>query len=135
MAHVLIVDDARSVRIIVRHIMNREGHEVTEACDGQEGLMVIRTTLHPLVVIMSYAMPIMSGVGAMEIVAADPHLARFHEYIFTSGRNYEESFAQVNTRLPRPASFIQKPFKAAELVTAVNAATAHLAARTQPRSQ
>lgn len=129
MAHVLVVDDALAVRLILTKMLAREGHHVTEAHDGAQGLMMIRATLHPMVVIMSHAMPVMTGARAMEEVASDPQLAAFHEYIFLTGTSYERSFAEVNKRLPRPAPFLRKPFTIAEITHAVNEAVSRIEAR------
>lgn len=130
MAHVLVVDDDRPTREMMTFLFEAEGHSVTQAEDGQVGLRVIESTLHPMVVIMSCMMPVMNGVEAMERVAANAELAAFHEYVYVTACPYEYCFAKLNTRLPRPAPFIQKPFEPSELLDVVNAAAQRIVART-----
>lgn len=129
MAHVLIVDDNTSTRRMLAELMELEGHTATEAGDGLIGLMVLSSTLHPLVVIMSHLMPVMTGAEAMALVADDPELAAFHEYIFVTACPYECCFALVNVLLPHPAPYVQRPFQPDTLVGAVHEAARRIEAR------
>ena len=38
MAHVLVIDDDADVRWVIRRVVQADGHRVTEAADGSEGL-------------------------------------------------------------------------------------------------
>jgi CheY-like chemotaxis protein len=38
MAKILVIDDQQSVRSFVRIVLEGEGHEITEAGNGREGL-------------------------------------------------------------------------------------------------
>ena len=38
MAKILIVDDAVFMRVVLQHILERAGHEVVSAVDGQDAL-------------------------------------------------------------------------------------------------
>ncbi|MBN1475715.1 response regulator [Candidatus Sumerlaeota bacterium] len=42
MAHILIADDEREAREIIRKILERAGHGVTEASGGEEALRILR---------------------------------------------------------------------------------------------
>lgn len=44
MATILLVEDERDVRHLLRTILEDTGHEVIEACDGVEALMQYQTT-------------------------------------------------------------------------------------------
>ena len=41
MAGVLVVDDEKEVRALLRQVVEREGHDVLEASDGFEALAVL----------------------------------------------------------------------------------------------
>ena len=37
MARILVIDDNTTLRMMIRETLERAGHEVVEACNGQEG--------------------------------------------------------------------------------------------------
>lgn len=129
MAHVLVVDEDASARKMIAEMVSIEGHTTSTAGDGLAGLAALRGAAHPLIVIMSYLMPGMTGAEAMEEIAADTQLATRHEYIFVSTIPYEWSFAGVSARLRRSVPFIAKPFPYERLINAVNAAAGRLSTR------
>jgi len=64
MARILIVDDDPGVRDVLRRILVREGHEVTEEPDGQQALRALKAsdTVLPDVIITDVYMPEMDGI-------------------------------------------------------------------------
>ncbi|HSW28205.1 MAG TPA: response regulator [Longimicrobiales bacterium] len=50
MAHILIVDDEASDRLLLQRILERHGHEVCTAADGVEALLNLRTQASDLVI-------------------------------------------------------------------------------------
>ena len=65
MANILIVDDSRTSRRILRGILEGDGHTIVgEAKDGQEGYDMY-AELKPDVVTMDITMPVMSGVDSL----------------------------------------------------------------------
>ncbi len=65
MSDVLVVDDEREVRALVRRVVEREGHEVVEASDGFEALDVLDKQDIRLALI-DVVMPNMNGVELMQ---------------------------------------------------------------------
>jgi len=63
MARILIVDDERAVRVTMRRILERDGHEVCEAGDGEAALEQFRA-LVPDLVLMDLYMPKVDGLEA-----------------------------------------------------------------------
>lgn len=61
MARVLIVDDDRSLRRVLRMGLERRGHQVEEAGDGEEAL-VAQQHAPAQVAIVDLAMPVMGGL-------------------------------------------------------------------------
>ncbi|MEW6513242.1 MAG: diguanylate cyclase [Pseudomonadota bacterium] len=59
---VLIVDDDRVVRTILKTILNDSGYQVFEAVDGQQGFMMA-LEIHPHIIITDWVMPNMDGLG------------------------------------------------------------------------
>lgn len=61
MARVLIVDDDRSLRRVLRMGLERRGHQVEEAGDGEEALVAHRHAPAEVAVV-DLAMPVMGGL-------------------------------------------------------------------------
>ena len=59
---VLIVDDDRVVRTILKKLLGDSGYQVFEAVDGQQGFMTA-LEVHPQIIITDWVMPGMDGVG------------------------------------------------------------------------
>ncbi len=74
MSKVLIVDDSRTSRKILKGILEGAGHEVVgEAVDGQDGVEKYKE-LSPEVVTLDITMPVLDGLGSLaEIKKADPN--------------------------------------------------------------
>jgi PAS domain S-box-containing protein len=64
---ILIVEDNRINRIVLRDLLERDGHKVDEAHDGQQGVDRVRQTSYDLV-FMDISMPVMDGVEATRAV-------------------------------------------------------------------
>lgn len=58
---VLVVDDSLSIRKIMGMSLDRAGHTVQFACDGQQALQAMKETFFD-VVLMDFQMPVMGGV-------------------------------------------------------------------------
>ncbi|MDR2888495.1 MAG: response regulator [Lachnospiraceae bacterium] len=70
MANVLIVDDSRTSRKILRTILERAGHTVVgEASNGEEGVRAFQEH-KPEVVTMDVTMPVIDGVEALKMIKA-----------------------------------------------------------------
>ncbi len=70
MAHILIIDDSATERHVFRAMLEGEGHQVSEATGGQEGVQKARE-LKPQVVLMDLVMPGMDGFKATRELHSD----------------------------------------------------------------
>jgi two-component system, chemotaxis family, chemotaxis protein CheY len=67
--NVLIVDDAPFIRDVLRHILQKAGHQVVgEAEDGEQGVQMA-LELKPDLVIMDIVMPVKTGVQATKEIS------------------------------------------------------------------
>ncbi len=63
MYHILVVDDEARIRTIIRKYAEFEGHEVTEAGDGMQAVLLCRANSYDLI-IMDIMMPELDGFSA-----------------------------------------------------------------------
>jgi len=116
---VLVVDDERMVRDLVREVLEEDGWRVLEAGDGREALAVLEQHATEVrAVLLDLTMPVMGGEEALPaLLARKPGLP----VVLTSG--YGEQSALERIAGARPA-FLQKPFTADALLAALRDAVA-----------
>jgi CheY-like chemotaxis protein len=66
-AHVLVVDDEGDSLEFVVKFLEREGHHVTSAANGQQALAAL-TTDRPDAIVLDVRMPKMDGISLLEIL-------------------------------------------------------------------
>ena len=129
MGRVLVVDDDRAIRELLRCVLELEGHEVAVATDGQAALAFLAEAHMPWVVLMDVMMPRLGGIEVCQALrAADArdggqwdggHLIA----LMTAGL-LDDSACPVPARL-----LIHKPFDVERITTVVGGLLAELAAR------
>lgn len=65
MQKVLIIDDERAIRNVMKDILTAEGYKIEEASDGEEGLQKLKT-FNPDVVLCDIKMPRVDGLEFLE---------------------------------------------------------------------
>jgi signal transduction histidine kinase/DNA-binding response OmpR family regulator len=73
-APVLVIDDDRDARDMIRRMLEREGMRVVTAANGEEGLRLAREC-RPAVVTLDVMMPGKDGWAVLSALKADPELA------------------------------------------------------------
>jgi DNA-binding NarL/FixJ family response regulator len=92
---VLLVDDTADLRELMKLALERGGdfRVVAQAGDGQEGVLVARE-VHPQIVLLDIAMPVMDGLTALpEIRAACPEATIIMLSAFDTAFTKERAFA------------------------------------------
>ncbi len=64
MARILVIDDDKGIRNMLKVLLERAGHEITEAVDGREGIEKFRTNPTDLI-ITDVVMPEKDGIEVM----------------------------------------------------------------------
>ena len=72
MASILVIDDDEQIRKLFRSVLEREGHEVTVAPDGKQGVLKYRRNPVDLI-IMDILMPEQEGLEAIMELKRDFH--------------------------------------------------------------
>ncbi|NBO91510.1 MAG: response regulator [Planctomycetia bacterium] len=104
---VLIIDDSRSVRLIVGGYLRDEGMQTVEAADGQAGLEQLRHNPDVRLVLVDWNMPVMDGLSFIKAVRAEPAYRSLKIIMATS----ESEQSQVIRALDAGANeYLMKPF-------------------------
>lgn len=114
MAKILIVDDSRVSRRMLRGILTKAGHEVIgEADNGQEGYEKF-IELDPDIVTMDITMPVLDGLGALEKIM---ELNSEANIIMVTAAGQKEKMVEAIKH--GAIEFIQKPFNPDQITTAI----------------
>ncbi|MFF3754973.1 PleD family two-component system response regulator [Streptomyces sp. NPDC002018] len=115
---VLVVDDNRVIRQLIRVNLELEGFEVVTAADGAECLDVVHEVM-PDVITLDVVMPRLDGPRTAARLRADPRTSRLPIAIISACTQYE-----VESGLAAGVdAFLAKPFEPAELVRLVRRLT------------
>ncbi|MER6786967.1 response regulator [Streptomyces sp. NPDC000658] len=111
---VLVVDDNKVIRQLIRVNLELEGLEVVTASDGAECLDVVHQ-VRPDLVTLDVVMPRLDGLGAAARLRADPRTRDLPLVVISACTQYEvEAGLEVGVD-----AFLPKPFDPAELVSIV----------------
>ena len=125
MATVLIADDDRGIRKVVRSVLEDAEYAVCEARDGVEAFAALRDSPVPMVALIDLHMPKMNGLTLMKLVAKDKEMAHRHVFVVFSA----DTLSLPVVRALRSAAVVTslaKPFELDALLRAVEAAEAVL---------
>lgn len=115
MGLVLIVDDIESNARLLGRLLERDGHQVIFAHDGQQALDVV-SRRHPDLVVMDVIMPTLDGLETCRRLKADP-VTRLVPVVLVTALN--DSRDRVRGLEVGADDFVSKPVNAAELTARV----------------
>ena len=119
MALILAIDDEASMRRLVRRALEGAGHTVMEAANGRDGIALLRARPADLV-ITDIVMPEMEGIETIRTIRREFSALRI--IAISGGGSAEGSAIFLDAAAKFGADMVlSKPFRAAELVAAVEA--------------
>lgn len=122
---VLVVDDEADARLFVRSVFEQHGWCVIEAHDGAEAVRLAEEEA-PDLIVLDIVMPEMDGFEAFRRIRGGESTAAIPIFVLTSvnefeqDRRHDEVTMEIESELPGPEGFIEKPVDADFLMFAVN---------------
>lgn len=111
---ILIVEDDGNIRELLRLYLEREGYEITEAANGEEGVAQWRK-VNPDMILLDVMMPVMDGWQVCKIIRAESKVP----IIILTAKG--ETFDKVNGLEMGADDYIVKPLEMREVVARVRA--------------
>lgn len=114
MAKILIVDDSRTSRKMLRTLLEEAGHEIVgEAVNGDDGYLKYQE-LKPELVTMDITMPTTDGIQALQLIK---HYDKDANVVMITAAGQKEKMLQALKE--GAAEFITKPFDREEVIRVI----------------
>lgn len=113
---IVVVDDEKDIRTVVKMILAKSGFEVIEAGNGLDGLAA-SLIYSPDLVLCDIDMPKMSGFEMLNLFKENPELVSI-PFIFITGKKIETTDMRKGMELGAD-DYLIKPFSNKELLSAV----------------
>lgn len=115
MANILIVDDSRTSRKMLRRILEEAEHTIIgEAVNGEDGYLKYKE-LNPDVVTLDITMPKMDGLEALQLIKKYDEKAT--AIMITAAGQKEKMILAIKNGA---ADFISKPYEPSDVVSVVD---------------
>ena len=115
MANIMIVDDSRTSRKILRQILEDAGHTIVgEAVDGEEGYLKYKE-LKPDLVTLDITMPKLAGLEALQLIKTCDENAQV--VMITAAGQKEKMIQAIKYGA---AEFIAKPYDEEDVKQVIN---------------
>jgi len=113
MAKILVIEDMFEIRMMIRSFLERKGHTVTDAQNGDEGLERLRIDT-PDIIVTDLLMPGKDGLGTIKELR---NKGLKTPIIIVTG--YEEPISKADAQEYGITKILMKPFSSDELIKAV----------------
>jgi len=108
MSKALVVDDSKTIRIILGRILKELGYEVCEAGNGREALKVMESEKAAVnLVLADWNMPEMNGLELLKQLRQDPDLASLKVIMVTTETELDHMVSALEAGANE---YVMKPF-------------------------
>lgn len=115
MAKILIIDDSKTSRKVLRNILEENGHNVIgEAVNGEEGLELFKK-LQPELITLDITMPVLDGIECLKLIMEHDKNAKV---IMVTAASQKKKM--VEALKFGAAEFISKPFEPEQIISIIS---------------
>ncbi len=126
---ILVVDDEKSIRELVKFNLESRGFKVIEAADGEEALNLVKT-MAPDLIILDLMLPKIDGLEVCRILKGDPSTKKLPIIMLTALGDEIDKIVGLEMGAD---DYITKPFSPRELVARVRAVMRRVGERDEPK--
>jgi two-component system, OmpR family, alkaline phosphatase synthesis response regulator PhoP len=108
---ILVADDSSTVRRVVSARLSADGHDVVEAEDGEQALLLAREE-RPALVVLDKVMPKLDGFEVVRTLRSDPDTARVLIVMLTDRGGEDDVLDGLGLGVDE---YMPKPFSPREL--------------------
>ena len=127
----MIVEDSPDISELIRHYLERAGHQITAYSSGRDALITARST-PPEIVVLDLMLPGMDGLQVCQALRAEPSTSSIPILMLTA--RGEEADRVKGLELGAD-DYVTKPFSPKELVARVGALLRRSERATKPATQ
>jgi len=114
---ILVVDDEKNIRELVKFNLESRGYKVIEAADGEEALKLVKTS-EPALIILDLMLPKVEGLEVCRILKGNPSTKKLPIIMLTALGDEIDKIVGLELGAD---DYITKPFSPRELVARVRA--------------
>jgi len=114
---ILVVEDSRSLRFLLTHLLEQHGYDVDAAENGSKGLEKYRQGEYDLI-LSDIMMPEMNGIEMCEHIKGDPKEGSVFFIFLSTLKDLEDRIKGIETGAD---DYLVKPFDNRELMAKINA--------------
>ena len=109
MSLVLVAEDSASIRLLLRRRLERAGHEVFEARDGDEAVEAVigELSLEPDLILLDAMMPKLAGTKALNILKGRAPEIPVLMVSALSGASFSDEWSLADGYLDKPIDFVE----------------------------
>lgn len=126
---ILVVDDEKNIRELVKFNLESRGFKVIEAADGEEALNLVKT-MAPDLIILDLKLPKIDGLEVCRILKGDPSTKKLPIIMLTALGDEIDKIVGLEMGAD---DYITKPFSPRELVARVRAVMRRVGERDEPK--
>ena len=117
MVKILVIDDDATMRLLVTLVLRKQGYEVVQAKNGEEGLALAQEII-PALIICDWMMPKMDGLQVCQAIKSDPKFSATFFILLTAREEVADRIQGLDTGADE---FLSKPIESTELQSRVRA--------------
>jgi phosphoserine phosphatase RsbU/P len=117
MVKILVIDDDATMRLLVTLVLRKQGYEVIQAKNGEEGLALAHEII-PALIICDWMMPKLDGLQVCQAIKSDPKFSATFFILLTAREEVADRIQGLDTGADE---FLSKPIESTELQSRVRA--------------